>query len=124
MPDIDTDISDKRRDEVIDYVVGKYGRDKVAQIITFDRMKSRAAVRDVGRALDMPYPDVDKVAKLIPSNASSIDEALQLSNELRALYEGDRQVKQLLDYAGETAGNHSLFLSTCHSGAKGKRNQC
>ena len=104
MPDIDTDISDKRRDEVIDYVVGKYGRDKVAQIITFDRMKSRAAVRDVGRALDMPYPDVDKVAKLIPSNASSIDEALQLSNELRALYEGDRQVKQLLDYASHIEG--------------------
>ena len=104
MPDIDTDISDKRRDEVIDYVVGKYGRDKVAQIITFDRMKSRAAVRDVGRALDMPYPDVNKVAKLIPSNASSIDEALQLSNELRALYEGDRQVKQLLDYASHIEG--------------------
>ncbi len=104
MPDIDTDISDKRRDEVIDYVVEKYGRDKVAQIITFDRMKSRAAVRDVGRALDMPYPDVDKVAKLIPFNVSSIEEALELSHELKALYDGNREVKQLLDYASRIEG--------------------
>lgn len=104
MPDIDTDISDKRRDEVIDYVVEKYGRDKVAQIITFDRMKSRAAVRDVGRALDMPYPDVDKVAKLIPFNVSSIEEALELSHELKALYDGNREVKQLLDYASHIEG--------------------
>ncbi len=104
MPDIDTDISDKRRDEVIDYVVEKYGRDKVAQIITFDRMKSRAAVRDVGRALDMPYPDVDKVAKLIPFNVSSIEEALELSHELKASYDGNREVKQLLDYASHIEG--------------------
>ncbi|MGB4366952.1 MAG: DNA polymerase III subunit alpha [Acetomicrobium sp.] len=104
MPDIDTDISDKRRDEVIDYVVEKYGRDKVAQIITFDRMKSRAAVRDVGRALDMPYPEVDKVAKLIPFNVSSIEEALELSHELRAIYDGDSEVKRLLNFASHIEG--------------------
>ena len=83
---------------MIDYVVEKYGRDKVAQIITFDRMKSRAAVRDVGRALDMPCRG-RQGGKLIPFNVSSIEEALELSHELRAIYDGDSEVKQLLNFA-------------------------
>ena len=94
LPDIDTDISDKRRDEVINYVVEKYGRDKVAQIITFDRMKSRAAVRDVGRALNMSYGEVDRVAKLIPMHAHDIANAMELSADLRKLYEERPEVKR------------------------------
>lgn len=104
LPDIDTDISDKRRDEVINYVVEKYGRDKVAQIITFDRMKSRAAVRDVGRALNMSYGEVDRVAKLIPMHAHDIANAMELSADLRKLYEERPEVKRLLDIASHIEG--------------------
>lgn len=104
MPDIDTDISDKRRDEVLAQIVAKYGREKVAQIITFDRMKSKAAIRDVGRALDMPYSEVDKVAKLVPAGASSIPEAMEQSPELMELHRSDPAVKRLLDYASSIEG--------------------
>jgi len=104
MPDIDTDISDKRRDEVLAQIVAKYGREKVAQIITFDRMKSKAAIRDVGRALDMPYAEVDKVAKLVPAGASSILEAMEQSPELMELHKSDPVVKRLLDYASSIEG--------------------
>lgn len=104
MPDIDTDISDKRRDEVIDYIVEKYGRDKVSQIITFDRMKSKAAVKDVGRALGMPYADVDRVSKLIPEGVKSIAEALDLAPDLQKVYQESPQVKKLLDVAGHIEG--------------------
>lgn len=104
MPDIDTDISDKRREEVLAQIVAKYGREKVAQIITFDRMKSKAAIRDVGRALDMPYAEVDKVAKLVPPGASSIEEAMEQSPELKEIHKNDPAVRRLLDYASSIEG--------------------
>ncbi len=104
MPDIDTDISDKRRDQVLEHIVEKYGRDNVGQIITFDRMKSKAAVRDVGRALDMPYPDVDRVARLIPAGVSSIGEAMEQNPELKQLHRDDMAVRKLLDYASRIEG--------------------
>ncbi len=108
MPDIDTDISDKRRDEVIAYIVEKYGADHVAQIITFGRMMSKQAVKDVGRALGMPYADVDRVAKLIPdplrSGIKSIPEALAKTPDLKAVYEADAQVGRMLDIASRIEG--------------------
>jgi len=108
MPDIDTDISDKRRDEVISYIVRKYGADHVAQIITFGRMLSKAAVKDVGRALGMPYAEVDRVAKLIPdpirSGLKSIPEALRKTPDLAALRDSDAQVARLLDIASRIEG--------------------
>ncbi len=108
MPDIDTDISDKQRDEVISYIVNKYGADHVAQIITFGRMMSKQAVKDVGRALGMPYADVDKVAKVIPdplkSGIKNIPEALKKTPDLKTLYDGDPQVKRLLDIASRIEG--------------------
>jgi DNA polymerase-3 subunit alpha len=108
MPDIDTDISDKGRDEVISYIVSKYGADHVAQIITFGRMMSKQAVKDVGRALGMPYADVDKVAKLIPepikSGIKNIPDAIKRTPDLKAVYESDAQVKRLLDIASRIEG--------------------
>lgn len=104
MPDIDTDISDKRRDQVLGHIVEKYGRDNVGQIITFDRMKSKAAVRDVGRALDLSYPDVDRVAKMIPAGVTCIDEAMEQNPELKQLYRDDATVRKLLDYASKMEG--------------------
>ena len=85
MPDIDTDFCVERRDEVIAYVTEKYGKDRVAQIVTFGTMAARAAVRDAGRALGVPLPDVDKVAKMIPSGPGglSIEEALKQIPELK-----------------------------------------
>jgi len=104
MPDIDTDISDKRREQVLEKIVEKYGRERVSQIITFDRMKSKAAVRDVGRALDMTYSDVDKVAKLIPPTARDIGEAMEQAPELAQRYEQEPEVKRLLDFASSMEG--------------------
>lgn len=104
MPDVDTDISDKGRDEVIRYVVQKYGKEKVSQIITFDRMKTKAAIRDVGRALGMPYPDVDRVAKLIPDGVKSLAEALDQAADLRQLRTQDPAVQRLLEIAGKAEG--------------------
>ena len=104
MPDIDTDISDRGRDRVLEIIVEKYGRAHVSQIITFDRMKSRAAVRDVGRALDMKYPDVDRIAKLIPAGASTIGEALEQSQDIRQARQEDPSVAKLLDYASKMEG--------------------
>ena len=108
MPDIDTDISDKGRDEVISYIVSKYGADHVAQIITFGRMMSKQAVKDVGRALGMPYADVDRVAKLIPepikSGIKNIPDALKKTPDLKAIYDSDAQVKRLLDIASRIEG--------------------
>ncbi len=105
MPDIDIDFCYERRQEVIDYVVAKYGEEKVAQIITFGTMAARAAIRDVGRALDMPYSDVDKVAKLIPQELKiTIDKALKMSKELRDLYEDDDQIKKLIDMSRRLEG--------------------
>jgi len=98
MPDIDIDICQERRDEVIDYVANKYGYDKVAHIITFGTMKARAAVRDVGRVLDIPLIKVDKIAKLIPQ-FSNINQALKENIELIKLYNNDKEIQTLLNYA-------------------------
>jgi len=104
MPDIDTDISDRGRDRVLEIIVEKYGRTHVSQIITFDRMKSRAAIRDVGRALDMKYPDVDRVAKLVPAGATSIGDALEQSADLKQSKQDDPAVSRLLEYASRMEG--------------------
>ncbi|WP_138496263.1 DNA polymerase III subunit alpha, partial [Paenibacillus pinistramenti] len=105
MPDIDIDFSDERRDEVIAYVAGKYGSEHVAQIITFGTMAAKAAVRDVGRALNVPFGEVDKVAKLIPSHLGiTLERALKESQELKALYEESPRVRELLDTAVKVEG--------------------
>lgn len=102
MPDIDMDFADDRRGEVIEYIGQKYGHDHVAQIITFGTMAARAAVRDTGRVLGMPYADVDRVAKLIPFGMTLAE--AKRSAELRSLYESDAQVKRLLDLAERLEG--------------------
>jgi DNA polymerase-3 subunit alpha len=106
MPDIDTDFCVERRDEVIAYVTEKYGKDRVAQIVTFGTMAARAAVRDAGRALAVPLPDVDRVAKLIPSGPGglSITAALEQIPELKQLYDGSPQIRKLLDTANSIEG--------------------
>ena len=105
MPDIDIDFCYERRQEVIDYVIEKYGKDRVAQIITFGTMAARAAIRDVGRALNIPYADVDVVAKHIPFELGiTIDRALEVNSELRDLYNTDMQVKKLIDTAKALEG--------------------
>ncbi|AZK48105.1 DNA polymerase III subunit alpha [Paenibacillus lentus] len=105
MPDIDIDFSDERRDEVIAYVADKYGAEHVAQIITFGTMAARAAVRDVGRVLNVPFGEVDKVAKLIPGNLGmTIERAIQESPELKGLYESQQRIQGLLDMARKVEG--------------------
>ena len=106
MPDIDTDFCVERRDEVIKYVIEKYGKDRVAQIVTFGTMAARAAVRDAGRALGVPLPDVDRVAKLIPSGPGglTIPHALDQIPELGVLYNNDPQIRKLLDTAKSIEG--------------------
>ncbi len=103
MPDIDMDFPEDRRGEVIEYVVQRYGSDRVAQIITFGTMAARAAIRDSGRALDLPPGEVDRVAKLIPFGAS-IEEALESSPELRGLYEGQDYIRDLMEAAKSLEG--------------------
>ena len=99
MPDIDIDFCMNRRGEVIDYVTRKYGRDQVAQIITFNTMAAKAAIKDVGRALDMPYGEVDRIAKMIPTTIGiTIDQALKDSPMLATAYE-DPKIKELIDAA-------------------------
>lgn len=98
MPDIDIDICQERRQEVIDYVAEKYGRDKVAQIITFGTLKARAAIRDVGRVMDVPLQKVDKIAKLIP-HAYSIEMALYEILELKKIYESDPESQELIEFS-------------------------
>ncbi|NOU92340.1 DNA polymerase III subunit alpha [Paenibacillus sp. LMG 31456] len=105
MPDIDIDFSDLRRDEVIDYVVDKYGRDRVAQIITFGTMAAKAAVRDVGRVLNLPYGEVDRAAKMIPSQLGmTLAEAIEANPELKALAERQPKTAQLLEIAMKVEG--------------------
>ncbi|MCF7935570.1 MAG: DNA polymerase III subunit alpha [Synergistales bacterium] len=104
MPDIDTDISDKRRDEVLEYVVSKYGRENVSQIITFGRMMSRAAVRDVARTLNIPYAEANRVAKLVPEKAKTIPEALELSPDLKKEYENNDSMRRVLDVSSKIEG--------------------
>ena len=105
MPDIDVDFCMNRRGEVIDYVTRKYGREQVAQIITFNTMAAKASIKDCGRALDMPYGDVDRVAKLIPATVGmTIDRALEDVPDLRKLYDNDKQVRELIDTAKKLEG--------------------
>lgn len=105
MPDFDIDFSDERRQEIIDYVVRKYGEDHVAQIVTFGTMAARAAIRDVGRAMAMPYAAVDAVAKLVPSELNiTLDRALEQSAELKHRYDTDAQVRELIDMSRKIEG--------------------
>jgi len=104
-PDIDCDFEDTRRDEVIAYATEKYGKDKVAQIGTYGTLAARGAVRDVGRALDLPYAFCDKVAKLIPTQAKSIAQGLEMEADLNELYFADPQAKRLLDLAQKLEGS-------------------
>jgi len=103
MPDFDIDFTDRRRDEVIEYVAQKYGRDKVAQIITFGTMAARAAIRDVGRVLAYEYLFCDKIAKMIPFGLT-LDQALKQVSDFRLLYETDEKTKQLIDFAKKLEG--------------------
>lgn len=107
-PDIDLDFADTRRDEVIAYVTKKYGEDKVAQIITFGTMEARGSVRDVGRALGMPYSQPDRIAKMIPQgwqgHAMTIDLALTQSPDLKRAYDGEPETRRLLDVAKKLEG--------------------
>lgn len=105
MPDIDIDFCYERRQEVINYVIEKYGSDHVAQIITFGTMKARAAIRDVGRAINMPYAEVDTIAKKIPMDLNmTIDKALEANMELKLDYNRDERIKYLIDAAKAIEG--------------------
>ncbi|MBC2582913.1 DNA polymerase III subunit alpha [Clostridium sp. DJ247] len=105
MPDIDSDFCYERRGEVIDYVVKKYGIDNVSQIVTFGTMAARACIRDVGRAMDYAYSEVDRIAKMIPTVLSiTIDKALNLSPELKEAYENESRTKDLIDIAKALEG--------------------
>ncbi len=105
MPDIDVDFCFERRQEVIDYVVRKYGKDRVVQIVTFGTMAARGVIRDVGRVLDMPYAQVDSVAKMIPTELGiTIDKALKMNPELKALYDQDQQIRYLIDMSKRLEG--------------------
>ena len=105
LPDIDIDFCERRRGEVIDYVTRRYGRENVAQIITFGTMKARAVVRDVGRTLDIPYADVDRVAKQVPATLDmTLDRAREENPALKELEQGDSRIKELMDVARRLEG--------------------
>ncbi len=105
MPDVDLDFQDDRREEVIDYVTRKYGQDHVAQIITFGTLGAKAALRDVGRALGMPYSEVDRVAKLVPGTPHmTLDKAMEESAELKSVYHQDSVIRNLVDTAKRLEG--------------------
>ncbi|MEG2870282.1 MAG: DNA polymerase III subunit alpha, partial [Clostridium sp.] len=105
MPDIDIDFCFERRQEVIDYVVEKYGKDKVVQIVTFGTLAAKGVIRDVGRALDMPYIKCDTIAKMIPTDLGmTLEKALKVSSDLRAAYESDPEVKYLIDMSKRLEG--------------------
>ena len=105
MPDIDVDFCFERRQEVIDYVVRKYGKDRVVQIVTFGTLAAGGVIRDVGRVMDLPYAFVDSIAKMIPQELNiTIDKALQMNSELRKTYENDPQVKLLIDMCKRLEG--------------------
>ena len=99
MPDIDMDFQDDRRDEVLHYVIGKYGNDRVAQIITFGTLGAKAALRDVGRALGMSYGDVDRIARMVPFKARNLDDALKVSPELQGAVDSTDAIRELVDRA-------------------------
>lgn len=120
MPDIDVDFAPEGRQKVIDYVVQKYGTENVAQIITFGTMKAKLAVRDVARALDIPYGEADKIAKLIPNDPKiTIDKALEISSELASLYESDTKITELIDTSraleglARHSGTHAAGVVIC-----------
>ena len=105
MPDIDVDFCFERRQEVIDYVTRKYGRDRVMQIITFGTMLAKGVVRDVGRVMDLPYGFVDSIAKMIPAELGmTLEKALQMNPELKSTYEQDERVRKLIDMARRLEG--------------------
>ncbi len=105
MPDIDVDFCFERRQEVIDYVVRKYGKDRVVQIVTFGTLAARGVIRDVGRVMDLPYAMVDSIAKMIPQELNiTIDKALKVNSELHKLYEEDEQVHTLIDMSRRLEG--------------------
>jgi DNA polymerase-3 subunit alpha len=105
MPDIDIDFCMNRRGEVIDYVTRKYGRENVAQIITFGTMAAKAAIKDVGRAMDIPYVDVDRIAKMVPNQLNiTLDQALKDSPAMQQAYESDAQIRELLNTAQKLEG--------------------
>ncbi|MCI8423823.1 MAG: DNA polymerase III subunit alpha [Lawsonibacter sp.] len=105
MPDIDIDFCIRRRQEVIDYVKGKYGADHVANIVTFGTLKARAAIRDVGRVLNLPYAEVDSIAKQVPFDKDmTLEKALVLSKPLKDAYSGDSRIKKLIDVARDIEG--------------------
>ena len=104
MPDIDTDVSDKGREELLQMIAKTYGEDHVAQIITFGRMKGRQSVKDVGRALGIEYSLMDSTAKLIPSMSKNLNEALESTQELKEQYESNSQIKNVIDTAKKIEG--------------------
>ncbi len=105
MPDIDIDFCVDRRQEVIDYVVRKYGKDRVAQIVTFGTLAARGVLRDVGRVMDLPYAFVDSIAKMVPQELNiTLDKALDVNSEFRTLYETNEQVKELVDMSRRLEG--------------------
>ncbi len=105
MPDIDLDFADARRQEVIEYIISKYGHENVAMIVTYGRMKARAVVRDVGRALAIPYQQVDRVAKMIPTDLNiTIDKAIEMNSQLRTAIDEDDKVRQLIDMSRRLEG--------------------
>jgi DNA polymerase-3 subunit alpha len=105
LPDIDIDFCMNRRGEVITYVTNKYGRENVAQIITFGTMAAKAAIKDVGRAMDVPYADVDRIAKMVPTTLNiKLEDAIKESPALQQAYDGDPQVRELLDTAKKLEG--------------------
>ena len=110
MPDIDVDFEDVERYRVIEYVNDKYGKDNVTQIVTFGTMKARAVIKAVGKALDFPYADMDKLAKMVPMDLGiTIEKAIQMNPELRSIYESDRAMHELLEMAKRLEGlpNHT-----------------
>ncbi|MDO5028248.1 MAG: DNA polymerase III subunit alpha [Bacillota bacterium] len=105
MPDIDIDFCYERREEVIDYVNKKYGHDKVAQIVTFGTMAAKGSIRDVGRALDIPYGKCDSIAKMVPNVLNiTLDKALEISKDLKNAYDSDYEVKRLIDISRAVEG--------------------
>ena len=105
MPDIDIDFCMNRRGEVINYVTQKYGRDNVAQIITFGTMATKAAIKDVGRAMDIPYADVDRIAKMVPAQLNiTLDQAIEDSPQLQQAYRRRRADPHLIDTAKKLEG--------------------
>ncbi len=120
MPDIDVDFAPEGRQQVIDYVVEKYGEENVAQIITFGTLKAKLAIRDVGRALNIPYAETDKVAKLVPNEIKmTIDKALEVSPELLELYKNEPKIKELIDTSkaleglARHSGTHAAGVVIC-----------